>query len=277
MSACVARQCTGAAGRVENCQVGVFAAYVSPARERALIDRELYLPEKWTADRDPGPRALATTRLDQPELAGAMIERAVKVGSAVLLGGRQRGLRRQPEAPRLARGAEDFARHGRGLQRDHRDGGRGDAGGRCGRPGSEGRLAAAELRRRLQGAPAPRLGAHRRRGPGASPARAPVLAPGEKGQLELAYFRCWSPPRSPCPSSSPWLGRAGDVEDCFAEAKGEAGLNHYQVRKYRAWYRHATLSMLAHAFLAVAARASRPGMQPPASGNGRAAPAEKGT
>ena len=60
--------------------------------------------------------------------------------------------------------------------------------------------------------------------------------------------------RSPCPSSSPVAGARWGVEDCFAEAKGEAGLDHYQVRKYRAWYRHATLSMLAHAFLAVTAR-----------------------
>ena len=49
------------------------------------------------------------------------------------------------------------------------------------------------------------------------------------------------------------------MEDCFAEAKNETGLDHYQVRRYRAWYRHVTLSMLAHAFLAVTARAARPG------------------
>jgi hypothetical protein len=54
-------------------------------------------------------------------------------------------------------------------------------------------------------------------------------------------------------------------------------VDHYQVRKYRAWYRHATLSMLAHAFLAVAARASRPGAPPAASGNAQDDPAEKGT
>jgi hypothetical protein len=55
-------------------------------------------------------------------------------------------------------------------------------------------------------------------------------------------------PRSP--------GPAGTVEDCFAEAKNETGLDQYQVRKYRAWYRHITLAMLAHAFLAVTAHAS---------------------
>ena len=55
------------------------------------------------------------------------------------------------------------------------------------------------------------------------------------------------------------------AEDCFAEAKNETGLDHYQVRRYRAWYRHITLSMLAHALLAVTARARRPEPGPPGS------------
>ncbi|HXL17324.1 MAG TPA: transposase, partial [Streptosporangiaceae bacterium] len=57
MSAGVARQYSGTAGRVENCQVGVFLAYAAPGGSRALIDRELYLPEKWTSDRDRCRRA----------------------------------------------------------------------------------------------------------------------------------------------------------------------------------------------------------------------------
>jgi SRSO17 transposase len=70
------------------------------------------------------------------------------------------------------------------------------------------------------------------------------------------------------------------VEDRFGKAKNEAGLDHYQVRKYRAWYRHVTLAMLAHAFLAVTARDSRPGSPPKparAGPRGGAGPAEKGT
>src|SRR5258706_4668974 len=83
MSAGVARQYTGTAGRVENCQVGVFLAYAAPDGSRALIDRELYLPQKWAADRDrceragvPAGRPFAT----KPGLARQMIERAVKAG-----------------------------------------------------------------------------------------------------------------------------------------------------------------------------------------------------
>jgi SRSO17 transposase len=71
------------------------------------------------------------------------------------------------------------------------------------------------------------------------------------------------------------------VEDCFAEAKNETGLDHYQVRRYRAWYRHITLSMLAHAFLAVTARGRRPEPCPsgsvPACGSAVGDQAKKGS
>ena len=54
-SAGVQRQYSGTAGRIENCQIGVFLAYAS-RHGRALIDRALYLPEVWTEDRDAAPR-----------------------------------------------------------------------------------------------------------------------------------------------------------------------------------------------------------------------------
>jgi SRSO17 transposase len=44
---------------------------------------------------------------------------------------------------------------------------------------------------------------------------------------------------------------AWQIEEAFEQAKGEVGLDHYQVRQYRAWYRHVTLAMAALAFLAV--------------------------
>jgi hypothetical protein len=104
------------------------------------------------------------------------------------------------------------------------------------------------------------------------------LQPGEKGKLELAYYRCYSPEPVTLAELAAVAGARWGIEDCFAEAKNEAGLDHYQVRRYRAWYRHVTLSMLAHAFLAVTARAARrPVPEPaPASGNADSEPAEKG-
>jgi SRSO17 transposase len=44
---------------------------------------------------------------------------------------------------------------------------------------------------------------------------------------------------------------AWQIECCFQQAKTEVGLDHYQVRKWPGWYRHITLALLAHAFLAV--------------------------
>ena len=69
------------------------------------------------------------------------------------------------------------------------------------------------------------------------------------------------------------------IEECFAEAKNEPGLDHYQVRLYQAWYRHITLSMLAHAFLAVTAHALRPAPvqpDPPPASAGDRRPPERG-
>src|SRR5512142_2611352 len=78
----VARQYTGSAGKITNCQIGVFAAYVSD-KGHAFIDRALYLPRIWTDD--PARMAAAhvppgTTFATKPQLARAMIERAIAAG-----------------------------------------------------------------------------------------------------------------------------------------------------------------------------------------------------
>jgi SRSO17 transposase len=81
-SAGVQRQYSGTAGRVENCQLGVFLAYASP-RGRALVDRELYLPRSWTG----APLRLAAAGVPagtgfatKPELLQQMIKRAAAAG-----------------------------------------------------------------------------------------------------------------------------------------------------------------------------------------------------
>src|ERR671932_379408 len=78
----VARQYTGSAGKITNCQIGVFAAYVS-GKGPAFIDRALYLPQAW-AD-DPARRAAAHVPQQiafatKPHLARAMVERAIAAG-----------------------------------------------------------------------------------------------------------------------------------------------------------------------------------------------------
>ncbi|MFF4623437.1 IS701 family transposase [Nonomuraea jabiensis] len=81
-SAGVQRQYSGTAGRIENCQLGVFLAYASSA-DRTLVDRELYLPKSWISDRDRcakagiGPEVEFATK---QVLARRMLTRAIEAG-----------------------------------------------------------------------------------------------------------------------------------------------------------------------------------------------------
>src|SRR5262249_60743779 len=78
----VARQYSGTAGKIENCQIGVFLSYAS-AHGHTLLDRELYLPQEWIDDRErcrragiPDQRAFAT----KPALALQMLQRTFEAG-----------------------------------------------------------------------------------------------------------------------------------------------------------------------------------------------------
>jgi SRSO17 transposase len=282
-SAGVARQYTGTAGRVENCQVGVFLAYVTPDGSRALVDRELYLPRKWADDRDrctaagiAGDVAFAT----KPKLAEEMIGRARKAGVPFkwvtgdeAYGGNP-GLREWLEKEGIPHVLAVACNAMIATA----------AGGK--RADELAALVPARAWQRLScadGSKGPRLYDWALVATDSADHWLLVrrsLQPGEKGDIELAYYRCWSPRPVTLPELVSVAGARWGVEDCFAEAKNEAGLDHYQVRKYRAWYRHVTLSMLAHAFLAVTARAARPAPPPgpaPASGNASSEPAKKGT
>jgi SRSO17 transposase len=283
MSAGVARMYTGTAGRVENCQVGVFTAYVTPDGGRALIDRELYLPEKWTADRERCRRAgiggdagFAT----KPELARTMIGRARDAGvpfawvtADEAYGGNpalREWLEEQGIPYVMAVACNAVIATAAGGKRA------GELAALVPDAGWQ-RLSCAD------GSKGPRLYDWALIGTKSPQHHLLVrrsLAPDEKGELELAYCRCWSPRPVTLPELAAVAGARWGVEDCFAEAKNEAGLDHYQVRKYRAWYRHITMSMLAHAFLAVAARGSRAGTPSPgpvpASGNDGDPPVKKG-
>jgi len=283
LSAGVQRQYTGTAGRVENAQVGVFLAYAAPDGARALIDRELYLPESWTGDRD---RCRAAGIGDdvpfatKPKLAQDMVERAVKAGVpfAWVAGdevyGQNPGLRTWLEQEHIgyvmAVPCSEQVTTAAGTRRADELAG----------------LVPATAWQQLScgdGSKGPRVydwalidtvsAGHRllvRRS----------LAVNAKGERELAFFLCYAPRGASLAELVAVAGARWAVEDCFAEAKNETGLDHYQVRLYPAWYRHITLSMLAHAFLAVIAHARRPRPDqpnPPAPGTNAAGPAEKGT
>jgi SRSO17 transposase len=272
MSAGVARMYTGTAGRVENCQVGVFLAYAAPDGSRALIDRELYLPQKWAGDRDRCRAAGIGDEVEfatKPQLAWQMIERAVAAGVpfAWVAGdevyGQNPGLRSALEETQvsyvMAVPCSEPVTVRAGVRR------------------------ADELAALVPAAAWQRLScADGSKGPrlydwaliDTAPADHQLLVrrslhPGEKGQLELAFFWCYAPRGAALAELVAVAGARRAVEDCFAEAKNETGLDQYQVRKYGSWYRHITLSMLAHAFLAVTAHAARPAAA--------AEPREKGT
>ena len=68
---------------------------------------------------------------------------------------------------------------------------------------------------------------------------------------EVAYYVCFAPAGTSLATLVRVAGRRWRVEEAFEQAKGEVGLDPYQVRQYGAWYRHTTLAMTALAFLAV--------------------------
>ena len=68
---------------------------------------------------------------------------------------------------------------------------------------------------------------------------------------DIAYFRCHTPRRVSLAEMVRVAGARWAIEETFQTAKGQTGLDHYQVRSYTGWYRHMTLSMLAHAFVTV--------------------------
>jgi len=68
---------------------------------------------------------------------------------------------------------------------------------------------------------------------------------------QLAFYRCAGPVTTTAAQLVRVAGARWAIEECFQTAKNEAGLDHYQIRHYTAWYRHITLAMLATAYLAV--------------------------
>ena len=84
---------------------------------------------------------------------------------------------------------------------------------------------------------------------------------------ELAYYHCHNPKHAGFSDLVTVAGARWPIEECFGAGKNEVGLDEYQVRKYDAWYRHITLSMLAHTFLAITAHKARKsgGNTPPAT------------
>jgi SRSO17 transposase len=262
-SAGVQRQYTGTSGKIDNCQLGVFLAYGS-ARGRALVDRELYLPTSWTEDRDrcaaagvPAEVGFAT----KPQLGIDMLVRAHAAG--VLAGwvtadeafGQNRTFRSWLAAHErpfvLATRSDDMLTCPDGRRRQAKNllvlAGNAAWERRSAGPGAHGEplydwtVLALAATAKADGLP-PGWGHWllvRRQ-----------IDPPPGTAAELAFYRCAGPAATPVPELIRIAAARWAIEECFQTAKNEAGLDHYQVRGYRAWYTHITLAMLAAAYLA---------------------------
>lgn len=250
----VARQYSGTAGRTENCQVGVFLAYAS-SQGRALIDRALYVPKSWTED--PARRAEAGVPeavrfATKGALAKTLLQRALAAGvpATWVVGdtvyGTDPHLRPWLEAERRA--------YVLAVPKSHRVW--------LGERQATARSALASLPpkawQRLSagdGSQGPRL---------YDWAWLPVegtCPPGWQRWLlarrslsqptELAYYRVFAPKNTPLAEVVRAAGSRWVIEESFERAKGEVGLDQYEVRGWTAWHRHITLALLAHAYLEV--------------------------
>ena len=68
---------------------------------------------------------------------------------------------------------------------------------------------------------------------------------------EMGFYQAYGPEQTQIEELVRVCQERWVVVECYAEAKGEVGLDHYEVRRWDAWHRHVTLCLLAHAFLVV--------------------------
>jgi SRSO17 transposase len=248
-SAGVQRQYSGTAGRIENCQIGVFLAYAG-SKGHALIDRALYLPQSWTDDRArcaaagvPADVAFAT----KPQLGLAMLERAFAAGVPAtwvagdsVYGGASR-LRRFIERQGCGYVLAVTSAQRLGLvpvthwaaEIPAKDWQRLSAG---------------------RGAKGPRLYDWAYRSfPGAAEGwcKGLLIRRSLTEPDEPTFYLTHAPEGTTLADLVRIAGSRWTVEACFEAAKGEVGLDEYEVRSWTGWHRHVTLAMLAHAYLTV--------------------------
>jgi SRSO17 transposase len=257
----VARQYSGTAGRVENCQVGVFLGYAS-AKGRAGLDRALYLPRDWADDAGRREEAGVPETIafrTKPALALEMLERAFEVdvparwvvGDAIY--GSDGKLRRALEAweqpyALAVRSTEKpttfppYQPIGQVMAADVADGLGPDAWQRlsCGE-GAQGERwydwAAIPLRPGLQRGWVHIL----------------VIRRDLQDPDERAYYLVFAPTDTPLSEIVRAIGARWTIEDVFKLAKRQVGLDQYEVRSWTGWYRHTTLALLVLAALVLGA------------------------
>jgi len=253
-SAGVARQYSGTAGRIENCQIGVFLAYAS-RYGHTLLDRELYLPKAWTEDRErcrrsgiPDERAFAT----KPALAQQMLARAfdAKVALAWITGdsvyGDDRSLRGWLEEHNQAYVLAVSSNESVWVEQQQQ-----------------------QIKTVLSELPPEHWERHSAGAGSKGPRwydwqRVALSQPPQPGwnrwllvrrsisePSDLTAYIVFGPAQCTLADLVRVAGTRWTVEESIETAKGEVGLDHYEVRSWTGWYRHMTLAMWASAFLTV--------------------------
>ena len=253
----VQRQYSGTLGRVDNCQIATFLAYVTPGRDRVLIDRRLYLPKKsWIADADRRTEAGVPPEVrfqTRPEQVQEMIESTI--AARVRFGwftadeefGQNPGLCSYLETNRIP--------YVMAVPKNTQYTDTKGASQVC-------EKAAARLPRNAWQRRACGIGSKGYRVydwaliDSAEPDRQ-YLIRRSIDDGELAYYRCYNPNRAGFGELVTVAGARWPIEECFGSAKNEVGLDNYQVRTWDAWHRHITLAMLAHTFLAITAHKAK--------------------
>jgi len=243
-SAGVARQPNPTTGRDENCQVGLFLAYWTP-RGRAFLDRALYLPEEWAEDkvrrREAGvPEEVAFAT--KGELARRMLGRAFEANApaAWVTGGEAYGADRRLRGWLEARGRLYVLREGHSSELSWPQG--------TSLPTIPGWFGFADVNE-AKGLD------EQDRGPqpqGRSIGLTNFLIVGRaEGTGWLTYHRAYGPRSMLLPGIARVVSKRRDIEEGLERAKGEVGLDQYEVRRWDGWHRHITLSLVAHAALQV--------------------------
>ena len=258
----VGRQYTGSAGKITNCQIGVFASYVS-AKGHAFIDRALYLPKAWTSD----PTRLKAAHVPEavefatkPKLAVGMVARAIaaNVPFAWIAADSVYGVGELETA--LRRAGKGYVL---GVHANHWFG-----------SWQSKVLVAGEAKEIAEALPARAWkclsAGHGTKGErlydwaycpladlDAAEYDAPVTGIWTRGLLirrgladgELAYFTTWCPVGTPIKMLVQVEGTRWRVEEGFETTKNELGLDHNESRSWHGWHRHVSLVMLAYAVM----------------------------
>lgn len=254
----VGRQYSGTAGRVENCQIGVFLGYATD-KGFAFLDREIYLPKIWVNDQQR--RAVAGVPEEvkfatKPQLARVMLERASRAGVSLAwvcgdtVYGNDRCLREWLE--------EHFQSYVLSVACNERvwiDDLQGLTQVAIDKVIAEQSVYSWQRLSCGQGSKGPReydwnwieLVSSRPSGWG----RWLLARRSLSDPTQLAYFTVFAPNGTSISEAVRVAGARWSIEMGFKITKDELGLDHYEVRSWRAWYRHVTLVMLAHAMLSV--------------------------